>query len=353
MRPRSQRRRGGAIVLLAILLLVGIGATVAVVNYDGIRAQYLRYITLDFEGPGVGEVMIRVDSGDDGLAIARKLFDAGVVKDLDSFYRLMIETNPTFFPGSYLMKMEMSNQAALGAITDKSNLVTYKITIPEGYRAVLIFDEISRISGIPQDELRETAADTALFGLPAEAKNIEGFLFPATYSFDPQASAEEIIRTMVNRMFSELDAFGVPEADRYRVLTFASIVQREAKLKDDFYKVARVLTNRLAIDMRLETDPTISYSFDGTDMSKKSNAEQLEHGYNTYLVKGLPPGPISSPGSIAIDATLNPVPGDWLFFVTIDLRTGETKFSKTLSQHEKYVKLLRKWERENPGWYDD
>jgi UPF0755 protein len=105
--------------------------------------------------------------------------------------------------------------------------------------------------------------------------------------------------------------------------------------------------------MKLETDPTISYSYSGKDMSDLSRDEQIKHGYNTYLIEGLPPGPIASPGSLALDATLNPVPGDWLFFVTIDLATGETMFSKTLGQHEEYVKLLRQWERENPNWYDN
>jgi UPF0755 protein len=88
-------------------------------------------------------------------------------------------------------------------------------------------------------------------------------------------------------------------------------------------------------------------------MSTLSVEEQIKHGYNTYLVKGLPPGPIASPGSLAIEATLNPAKGDWLYFVTINLASGETKFSKTLAEHEDWVVLLRKWERENPDWYDD
>jgi UPF0755 protein len=101
--------------------------------------------------------------------------------------------------------------------------------------------------------------------------------------------------------------------------------------------VARVFANRVEIGMPLETDPTISYSYDGTDMSEKSRQEQLDYGYNTYLIAGLPPGPISSPGELAIDATLNPVAGDWLFFVTINLESGETKFSRTLAEHESWV----------------
>jgi UPF0755 protein len=189
-------------------------------------------------------------------------------------------------------------------------------------------------------------------GIPEQAQTIEGYLFPATYSFDKEATASSIIETMVARMKKELTDLGIPQSQWHELLTLASIVQREAKLEEDFYKVSRVFANRLAIDMRLETDPTITYSFGGKDMSKVSREKQIEHGYNTYLLPGLPPGPIASPGSLAIDATLNPVPGDWLFFVTINLASGETKFSRTLAEHESWVVFLRAWERENPNWYD-
>jgi UPF0755 protein len=331
--------------------LIAAGAIFA--NYDWLRASYLRYITLDFQGPGIGEVVVRINKGDDGLVIANKLFDAGVVRDVDSFYRLLIERDPVFYPGSFLLKKQMSNEAALNLIANASNALTYKITIPEGYRATQIFAEISKISGIDEKLLLEEATKLESFGIPKKAPTIEGYLFPATYSFDKEASARDILVAMVDRMKQELSQLGVAENDWHKVITLASIVQREAKLKEDFFKVSRVFANRLAIKMPLETDPTINYSYDGTDMSKKSREEQIAHGYNTYLVRGLPPGPISSPGSLALEATLNPVEGDWLFFVTINLATGETMFSITLRQHEQYVKFLRQWEKENPGWYDN
>lgn len=353
---RRSARRSRKVLLIVSVLLVGTlaaGGAVVAFNLDWIKAQYLRYVTQDFQGPGVGEVVIRIEKGDDGLSIAQKLVDTGVVKDFDSFYRLLIEKDPVFFPGSFRLRLQMSNQAALDVISNPANAMMYKITIPEGFRAVQIFEEISKVSGIPVSEISAAAEDLAGFGIPDQAPTIEGYLFPATYSFDTEATARDILSAMVSRMDQELAKFGVTEKNRHRVLTLASIVQREAKLSEDFYKVSRVFANRIEIGMPLETDPTISYSYDGTDMSEKSKQEQLDYGYNTYLISGLPPGPISSPGSLAIEATLNPVTGDWLFFVTINLASGETKFSKTLAQHEEYVKLLRQWERENPGWYDN
>jgi UPF0755 protein len=247
----------------------------------------------------------------------------------------------------------MSNESALAAVTDQSNILSFQVTIPEGRRAFQIFNEISRVTGISVEDLSLAAEDLAAYGIPEEAPTIEGYLFPDTYSFDLEATAEEIIAIMVDRMELALTDAGVAKENWHKVLTLASITQREAKQEQDFYKVARVFANRVDIGMPLETDPTISYSYDGTDMSKATRAEQIAYGYNTYLVRGLPPGPISSPGELAIDATLNPVAGDWLFFVTVDLKTGETKFSKTLAEHESWIPLLRQWERDNPGWYDE
>ena len=340
-------------LLVGLISLALVGGTVVVVNYDWLRDQYQKLTALDYQGSGVGEVVVRIESGEDGFAVTKKLFDAGVIRDIDSFYRVLLERNPIFYPGSFTLKLQMSNESALAAVTDQSNILSFQVTIPEGRRAFQIFNEISRVTGISVEDLSLAAEDLAAYGIPEEAPTIEGYLFPDTYSFDLEATAEEIIAIMVDRMELALTDAGVAKENWHKVLTLASITQREAKQEQDFYKVARVFANRVDIGMPLETDPTISYSYDGTDMSKATRAEQIAYGYNTYLVRGLPPGPISSPGELAIDATLNPVAGDWLFFVTVDLKTGETKFSKTLAEHESWIPLLRQWERDNPGWYDE
>jgi UPF0755 protein len=339
--------------LVGFIVLSLLGGVAVAANFDWIRGQYQKLTALDYQGSGTGEVVVRVETGEDGLAIAKKLFDAGVIRDVDSFYRLLLEKNPIFYPGSFTLKLQMSNETALKAVTDQANILSNQVTIPEGYRAFLIFNEISRVTGIPVDEFWLAAENLSFYGIPEEAPTIEGYLFPDTYSFDLEATAEEIIGIMVARMEKALTDAGVAKADWHRVLTLASITQREAKQDPDFYKVARVFANRVEIGMPLETDPTITYNYDGTDMSEVSREEQIAYGYNTYIIDGLPPGPISSPGELAIDATLNPAAGDWLFFVTINLETGETKFSKTIAEHESWIPLLRQWERENPNWYDE
>jgi UPF0755 protein len=352
-RSANQTKRLLVTVTVFVLSLGLIGTGIVALNYDAIRDQYLRLTTLDFEGPGVGEVVVRIEAGEDGLVVTEKLLEAGVIRDFDSFYRLLIDENAVFYPGSFMLKLQMSNRSALEVLSNPANAMTYKVTIPEGYRAVQIFEELSRVSGIAVSNFENAASDLTDFGIPSKAPTIEGYLFPATYSFDEEATAEDIIRAMVDRMKKELERFDVPEKSWHKVLTLASIVQREAKMKADFYKVSRVFANRIELGMKLETDPTISYSYSGKDMSELTRQEQIEHGYNTYLISGLPPGPIASPGSLAIEATLNPIEGDWLFFVTINLATGETKFSRTLAEHESWVVFLRAWERENPNWYED
>ena len=352
-RSISRTRRLFVTITVLVLSLGLIGASVVALNYDAIRDQYLRLTSLDFEGPGVGEVVVRIEAGEDGLVISEKLLEAGVIRDFDSFYRFIIEENAVFYPGSYMLKLQMSNANVLKVLSNPSNAMTYRVTIPEGFRAVQIFEELSEVSGIPVSEFEKAAEDLSGLGIPEQALTVEGYLFPATYSFDKEATAKSIIETMVSRMKKELVEFGVPERQWHELLTLASIVQREAKLEPDFFKVSRVFANRIELDMRLETDPTITYSYSGKDMSEVSREEQIEHGYNTYLLPGLPPGPIASPGSLAIEATLNPVPGNWLFFVTINLASGETKFSRTLAEHESWVVFLRAWERENPNWYDE
>ena len=352
-RSVSRGASRGSKLLIGFVVLALVGGVAVVANFDWIRDQYQKLTALDYEGPGVGEVVVRIEPGEDGLIVAKKLFEAGVVKDVDSFYRVLLERNPIFYPGSFTLKLQMSNEAALAAVTNQANILSFQVTIPEGYRVVQIFEEVSRVTGIPIEDLWTAAEDLAAYGIPEEAPTIEGYLFPDTYSFDLEVTAEEVISIMVERMETALTNAGVAKQDWHEVLTLASITQREAKQEPDFYKVARVFANRVAIDMPLETDPTITYSYDGTDMSEASRQEQIDYGYNTYLVGGLPPGPISSPGELAIDATLNPLPGEWLFFVTINLATGETKFSKTLAEHESWIPLLRKWERENPDWYGE
>jgi UPF0755 protein len=155
---------------------------------------------------------------------------------------------------------------------------------------------------------------------------------------------------MITRTQQELDRFGVKDADRHRILTMASVIQAEARLEPDFYKVSRVFYNRIETGMHLQSDATVSYGVNGNTVSTSAADRADKNGFNTYLHPGLPIGPISSPGSLAIDAALNPVDGTWLFFCAVNLETGETVFSTTYAEHGRAVALWRAWMKENPGY---
>ncbi|HBR89506.1 MAG TPA: ABC transporter substrate-binding protein, partial [Microbacterium sp.] len=165
----------------------------------------------------------------------------------------------------------------------------------------------------------------------------------------------EVIQTMVDRTVASLDTAGVPEADREEILTIASIIQREAREEEDFYKVSRVIQNRLAPDNqetfgRLEMDSTAQYGIGEDDGTVSSSEEALtdDNPWNTYVHPGLPIGPIANPGDVAIDAAMHPAEGPWLYFVTVNLDTGETVFTNTYADHLAAVDQWRAWCSENP-----
>ena len=132
----------------------------------------------------------------------------------------------------------------------------------------------------------------------------------------------------------------------------ASLVEREARLAEDFPRVARVFYNRLEIDMLLQSDATVTYWTEQTHRASTTDKERQDasNPYNTYVHKGLIPRPISNPGDVAIDAAVNPADGEWLYFVTVNLETGETVFSNTHEEHEKARDQWLKWLEENPDY---
>lgn len=355
--PRKRRGRTwiAALVLFAVLFggLAVVGAIVW--NQFGDRiAEVLGWDTTDFEGAGHGEAVIVITEGEIGEDIAKSLAEAGVVKTSKAFYELLLKQDPVveFHPGTYRLKLEMSAQAALDALQDPANRLAYTAMIPEGKTVAQVLEIVSVGAEIPLEELQAAAANPQQFGVPAGVASLEGWIYPATYEFEAATTGVEALTKMVGYQIALLDELGVPVADRERVLTTASIVEREAGRAEDFGKVSRVIENRLAIDMLLQMDSTAQYGVgqhaDGTVWST-SEALKDDNPWNTYVHKGLPVGPIANPGRAAIEATLNPTPGDWLYFVAVNLDTGESVFTVTLAEHEAAVVQLNQWCRANPG----
>ncbi|MEY4411276.1 MAG: hypothetical protein RLZ69_850 [Actinomycetota bacterium] len=337
-------------IVVAALLVLAIALAVALANRGQLRGVYDQLLGRDFTGPGTGSVTLTIVPGESGVGVAADLEKLGVVKNSDVAYRLIIAEDSIFYPGSYRLLRGMSSQQALDAIKNPQSLLVDRVTIKEGLRLQTTLKQLATATGKPLSDFIAAAGNLSDLGIPTSAPNADGYLFPATYAFDPNLSAKAILKQMVARTYQELDHYGVAVADRHRVLTLASIIQKEARQTQDFYKVSRVFTNRLKIGMKLQSDATVSYGSGGNTVTTTAAERADGNGYNTYVHAGLPIGPIGGPGSLAIDAALHPVPGSWIYFCAINLETGETVFSTTAAEHSAAVAKWRAWMQANPGW---
>jgi UPF0755 protein len=358
LRPRRRKRRLTWLwVLLTVMALIAAGGAVVWTNFQPqIRHVMGWEAPVDYVGSGSGEVVVTIKNGQIGSDVATLLQKAGVTKTYTAFYKLLLVQDPAveFHPGSYKLKKKMSASAALEALADPANKVQNRLVIPEGTTVAGVVKrlaELSQATGITAEQAQAAADDYTSYGLPAEAPRLEGYLFPATYTLEPGMGAHDVFQTMVTKMFQVLDGAGVAPADRHRVLTLASITQKEGGPEADFPKVARVWDNRIAKGMNLQSDATVSYGVSGTTISTTdAEREDKSNAYNTYANPGLPVGPISNPGNAAIAATLHPADGPWLYFVLVNGETGETVFSSSFEEHNVAVKQWQKWLRAHPGF---
>lgn len=362
--PRRSTRRGGGrgprrwiAPLITTVVVLGLLAGAGVFLYSTfgsqVQSMFAAKETDDYTGSGTGEVMFVINSGDDGSLIAENLQAAGVVKSSETFYDLLLKqaTDPVFQPGTYKLASEMSSQSALTALQDPANKVDYTATIPEGTTAANVLQILADATGMPLSDFQAAAANYTQFGVPAQAPSIEGYLFPATYTFEPGQTPTDMLKAMVDRTFQSLDQAGVAPDDRYRVLTLAALIQKEAGSNDDMYKVSRVFLNRIDDGMNLQSDATVAYGAGHTNVeTTQAERDDASNPYNTYANPGLPVGPISNPGDVAIDAALHPADGPWLYFVTVNLDTGETVFSTTAAEHDAAVAQLQQWWAEHPEY---
>ena len=338
---------GRRIIALVVVLALLFGGYKAF----GVAKDKLFPSVEDYTGQGSGSVTVEIPSGAGGQQIANILKKAGVVKSADAFYQLSLSDNrfASVQAGFFGLRKEMSADAALGALIDPTNRVQATVTIPEGARVDQVVDIISSKSKIPKADLEAVLDDPAQLDLPAVANgNPEGYLFPATYEVPPGTKAVDLLKQMVAKTVSvaqDLDIGTRAKALGYtgeQILTVASILEYEAKKDEDYAKVARVLYNRLDDGMPLQLDSTVSYvSGRKGDVFTTEEERNAESAYNTYQNPGLPPGPIGSPGEKTIEAALNPAQGSWLYFVAVNLETGETVFSDTFAEHNRAVAQLQ------------
>lgn len=352
--PPPRRRRAWVVALIIVAVVIGgiaaTGAWVWSVYGDRISDVMGWGEPKDYEaGIAEGEAVITIRQGDTGGPVSTALFEAGVTKTEGVFYDYLLAENPNavFYPGVYQLQEKMTAAAAFAALEDPANKLENTVSIAEGSTVESSLPRIVDGVGLALEDVEQAVADPSAYGV--EADSLEGWLFPAVYTFDPDATASDVIARMVQRTRESLSAASVPDADAQRILTIASIIQREGRTAD-FDKVSRVIQNRLDAGMKLQMDSTAQYGYGelhaGT-VSTSEEAQNAENEWNTYYIDGLPKGPIANPNDAAIAAAMNPADGPWLYFVTINLNTGETQFSETYEEHQQGIDKWISWCRDN------
>ncbi len=348
------RKRGKAVVWIALLVVIGLLVVAMWFAYSTVMKSAPNY-----EGEGTGSVIVKIEPGQSIASIGGTLAEKDVVMSSEAFVDAASDDPKarSIQAGVFQMRLQMSAQAALDLLTDPTNKAGVVI-IPEGTRANRVAEIASQATGVPLEDYEAVISDPSDIGLPTWAKNhVEGFLFPATYDFEPGTPAATQFKAMVTKFKQvaaeinlERQAAAVGQTP-YAILTIASILEAESQ-PGDFAKVARVIYNRLActlpackseyIQGRLQMDSTINYAQNSSDLNLSAEELGADGPYNTHKNKGLPPTPINNPGAAAIEAALNPADGDWLYFVS---DRSFTKFSDTFEEQKE---AEQKW-RESTG----
>jgi UPF0755 protein len=355
-RPRRRRGRTFMTFMLVVALLGGLGYAA----WWGIGWVQGSLSAADYSGEGTGSVTVEVEPGQTAAQIAVALHEADVVASREAFVAAAT-ANPqsvNIQPGVYELRLQMSAASAMEWLLDLNNRVVDQVLIQEGLSMFRTFEVLSEALDVPVEEFEEAAEDPVALGVPEfwfnrtddrdSAESVEGFLFPSTYEFPPEATAAEVLEIMVGQFLTVAEDLGFVDAveseldiSPYEALIVASLAQAEAGIEEDIPKVARVAYNRVyRAGMPLQFDVTANYWLEvqGEDPQHSGQLTDAELNdpnspYNTGDRLGWPLGPINSPGQAALEAAMEPADGDWLFFVAID-ETGRSAFAVTDAEHE-------------------
>jgi UPF0755 protein len=346
-------------MLVVVLGLVGVGI-VAFVNVS----RSIGYVA-QAKGEGTGSAIVQIAAGDSLTEMGVKLSEAGVVGSPDEFV-LAAESDTrsgSIGPGTYTLRLGMSGGAALALMLTPSSHQVQKLVIPEGLTATETITEAADATGIPIAEFQRVLDSPALLaelGLPAWAEGrADGLLYPATYDLGTGITAEDVIGAMLRRFDQAATSVGLEaEAQKvgltpYQVVTIASLVQAEV-WPDDFGRASRVVLNRLDQGIPLQLCSTVNFVLGINAVILTEDQMKVDSPYNTYLNKGLPPTPTVSPGSDALEGALFPEPGSWIYFVTVDPDSGNTRFTASYDEFltfkaELQANLAKKDQAEAPS----
>lgn len=359
-RRRGRRRplRGCLPVLVVLAVLAG-GGWYA---YNFVADQIREWTSgaEDYDGTTMGEeVVFEVSEGQSISAMGEELVELDVVASHEAFMEAALsrpdEETRGIQVGAYLLRERMPAVDAVAILVDPANLVQSTVTVPEGLRVVDVVDLLAEETEFNRRQFNRVLQRPDRLGLPDYADgNAEGYLFPATYVVTPADTPRSILTAMVERWEQAASDVGLEAGASalgytpQEIMTIASLIEAEAP-PPYMAQVARVIYNRIeqpdnGTSGLLQLDATVNYAH-GNNLGARTTSEQrqIDSPYNTYRYPGLPPGPIEAPGEDAMRAAVEPAEGDWLYYVTVNLRTGETKFAETLTEHNANVAELNEY----------
>ena len=307
------------------------------------------YIIFDSRpGKADGEIaQIIIHEGSSLSSIAQQLYEADIISSPKTFKiaAKLLNRTRAIYPGAYSISKGLTNTEAIEALAHaKANEIT--VTIPEGLRSDEIIGLLSRQLNLDSLKMIDLLTDSTLLSMAGDGfSHLEGTLFPETYRFLENSDEFMVLAKMVRHfkesinpeMLQKADSMGF---DLQRLITFASLVEKETAREDERRLVSSVYHNRIQKNMLLGCDPTVIYmlvrrgEWNGNLQRKHFS---INDPYNSYLKRGLPPGPIANPGLASIAAALNPERTDFLYFVGKNDGTGAHDFSKTLREHNNKV----------------
>ncbi|MGH9286354.1 MAG: endolytic transglycosylase MltG, partial [Acidimicrobiales bacterium] len=338
--PDGRPPRRGLRWLLGILAVV---VVVSVAAGAGALIWYQRQV--DPGGPPGDEVALTIPLGTSTEGIAQMLEDRGVIGSATA-WRVYVARQGAgpFQAGDYTFRRSQAF-AEVVAVLDGGGEVTFdRLTVPEGLTLPQIAARIAELPGRSAERFLALANSGEIRSRyqPAGSGNLEGLLFPDTYFIEAKDDERALLDRMVRRFDEVATQAGIDRAQQavgmspYQAIVVASLIERETRFADERAKVARVIHNRLERGQLLQIDATVIYAL---GKSADSNVRVLDRDllvdspYNTYKVKGLPPGPVAAPGRAALEAAVNPTPGPWLFYVVVELE-GRHAFATTAAEHQ-------------------
>lgn len=301
-----------------------------------IAILFITAIYFPLEENSATQKVVNIPSGTNAKEIVDVLEKNEIIRKNNYTFRILIKImklEDQLKYGEYNLSPSMNMLQILDKLV-KGEVIVYKITIPEGYNGTQIAELLDK------KEIAEK--ETFLKLLEDREKSLEGYLFPDTYEVPKQYGAENMVKVMLsnfnqiaieNKFTDKAEEIGFSLDE---IIILASIIEKEAKISEEKNKVSSVFHNRLKKSMKLQSCATIQYILEEPKERLDENDLKIDSPYNTYLYKGLPPGPISNPGLDSIIAALEPAEEDYLYFVLGE--NGRHIFSKTYQEHLKNKK---------------